>query len=197
MSYLWLLDNGHGSDTAGKRSPVWPDGRQLREYEFNRDIVYRMMLLLDPLGVDYEIISPELYDIGLSARTRRANAFHNEYNCIYVSVHANAGGGTGWSVFTSKGETRSDTIATVFWNTAQAHFPWARMREDFYSDGDADKEANFKVLKYTKMPAILTENFFMDTLEPDCEYLMSEVGRAAIAAMHVDAIVQVENNSAP
>ena len=34
-----LLDNGHGCDTPGKRSPVWPDGRQLLEWEFNRDIV--------------------------------------------------------------------------------------------------------------------------------------------------------------
>ena len=31
-----LLDNGHGCDTPGKRSPVWPDGRQLLEWEFNR-----------------------------------------------------------------------------------------------------------------------------------------------------------------
>lgn len=31
-----LIDNGHGRATAGKRSPVWPDGKQLFEYEFNR-----------------------------------------------------------------------------------------------------------------------------------------------------------------
>lgn len=34
-----LLDNGHGYDTPGKRSPIWPDGSQLFEWEFNRDIV--------------------------------------------------------------------------------------------------------------------------------------------------------------
>lgn len=31
-----LIDNGHGKETPGKRSPVWPDGSQLYEYEFNR-----------------------------------------------------------------------------------------------------------------------------------------------------------------
>ena len=31
-----LLDNGHGYDTPGKRSPIWPDGSQLFEWEFNR-----------------------------------------------------------------------------------------------------------------------------------------------------------------
>ena len=37
-----LLDNGHGYDTPGKRSPIWPDGSQLFEWEFNRDIVSRI-----------------------------------------------------------------------------------------------------------------------------------------------------------
>ena len=37
-----LIDNGHGVDTKGKRSPVWPDGRQLFEWEFNRDIAKRV-----------------------------------------------------------------------------------------------------------------------------------------------------------
>ena len=39
-----LLDNGHGYDTPGKRSPIWPDGSQLFEWEFNRDIVSRYLL---------------------------------------------------------------------------------------------------------------------------------------------------------
>ena len=40
-NYLWILDNGHGGmidgvyQTPGKRSPVWPDGTQLFEGEFN------------------------------------------------------------------------------------------------------------------------------------------------------------------
>ena len=37
-----LLDNGHGEETPGKCSPVWPDGSRLREYEFARDIVRRI-----------------------------------------------------------------------------------------------------------------------------------------------------------
>ena len=40
--YLWLLDNGHGETTPGKRSPIFDDGRQLFEYEFNRAVVARM-----------------------------------------------------------------------------------------------------------------------------------------------------------
>ena len=28
-----LLDNGHGENTPGKRSPKWSDGSQLKTYE--------------------------------------------------------------------------------------------------------------------------------------------------------------------
>ena len=37
-----LLDNGHGKNCAGKRSPKLEDGSQFFEYEFNRDIVRRI-----------------------------------------------------------------------------------------------------------------------------------------------------------
>ena len=37
-----ILDNGHGSETSGKRSPKWADGKQIFEYEFNRDVVKRI-----------------------------------------------------------------------------------------------------------------------------------------------------------
>ena len=31
MKPIVILDNGHGEETAGKRSPVWSDGKQLFE----------------------------------------------------------------------------------------------------------------------------------------------------------------------
>ena len=49
--YLWLLDPGHGIDTPGKRSPLWPDGTQLMEFEFNRDIVRRCIRMADDVAV--------------------------------------------------------------------------------------------------------------------------------------------------
>ena len=52
-----LIDNGHGRATAGKRSPVWPDGKQLFEYEFNRDIARRMHEALTARGNDRHAVS--------------------------------------------------------------------------------------------------------------------------------------------
>lgn len=193
MKPIVILDNGHGEETAGKRSPVWGDGSQLFEWEFNRDIVRRIAAKLDDLGIGYEILTPETNDVSLSERCRRANEIYRNYNemAFLVSVHANAGGGTGWEVYTSPGETKADVIATVFAEEAQRVFVpdgW-RMRFD-YSDGDPDKEAAFYILKHTSCPAILTENFFMDT-EKDCRFIMSDAGREQIADMHVAAIKRV------
>lgn len=190
MSKVIILDNGHGKETAGKRSPIWGDGSQLFEWEFNRDIVRRIAAKLDDLAIGYEILTPETNDVSLTERCRRANEIYRNYNekAFLVSVHANAGGGTGWEVYTSPGETKADAIATVFAEEAQRVFVpdgW-RMRFD-YADGDPDKEAEFYILKHTSCPAILTENFFMDT-EKDCRFIMSEDGRERIANMHVAAI---------
>lgn len=188
-----ILDNGHGNNTAGKRSPVWSDGKQLFEYEFNRDIVRRIAAQLDAAGIPYRILVPEETDISLGERCRRANTIYTETggNCFLLSIHANAGGGTGWEVYTSPGQTPADAIATVFFEEAGREFSpdgW-RMRFD-YSDGDPDKETAFYILKHTSCTAILTENFFMDT-EKDCRFIMSDNGRERIANMHVAAIKRV------
>ena len=106
-----LIDNGHGRATAGKRSPVWPDGKQLFEYEFNRDIARRVHEALTARGADSVPVVPEIDDIPLAERTRRVNEIAAQVgpeNCLLVSIHANAGGGTGWEAWTSVGETEAD-----------------------------------------------------------------------------------------
>jgi len=180
-----LLDNGHGKETKGKRSPVWGDGSQLLEYEFNRAIVNGIYDELKILGIKSNIIVPSQEDVSLYDRCIIANVFGR--NNLFVSVHSNAGGGTGFEVFTSKGDTKSDSIADLFAEEFKKEFPNERLRKDT-SDGDLDKEANFTVLHKTIMPAVLTENFFMDT-ERECrQILMTSYGREKIINFHVEAI---------
>jgi len=42
MNPTVILGAGHGIETKGKRSPIWTDGTQLMEYEFNRDVILRI-----------------------------------------------------------------------------------------------------------------------------------------------------------
>lgn len=190
MRRIVILDAGHGYDTEGKRSPVWEDGCQLVEWEFNRDIVNRIRQKCELERIRCEILTDELRDIPLSERARRTNEFCKEHRGAFlVSIHANAGGGTGWEVWTSPGQTESDEIATMFYNEMKKEFPHQRFRTD-KSDGDVDKEERFYLLTKTTCPAILTENFFMDT-ESDCRLIMSDEGRERIAKAHFRAIKKI------
>ncbi len=193
---LVLLDNGHGGlingeyQTPGKRSPVWSDGSQLFEGEFNRAIVNGMVERLTSERIPYVVVTPELTDITLETRVKRANAYSGQ-PCFFVSVHSNAGGGSGFEVFTSPGETRSDRVATLFGEEFQKAFPHRRLRAD-YSDDDLDKERRYYVLAKTKMPAVLTENFFMDNEDECRQLLMTREGRSRIIDFHVQAILRAK-----
>ena len=92
-----LIDNGHGENTPGKRSP---DGR-LREWSYTREIADMVVSGLRKLGIDAERIVKEDTDVPLSERCRRADAIYKEAGkkAILVSIHCNAAGnGSSWTV---------------------------------------------------------------------------------------------------
>jgi N-acetylmuramoyl-L-alanine amidase len=187
-----ILDNGHGCNTPGKRSPIWSDGSRLLEWEFNRDIVRRTAGLLRMENVRPFILVPELRDIPLAERIARVNRLPGLKESLLVSIHGNAGGGTGWEIFTSPGETRSDAAASIFFAQAKELLGNTfRLRSDT-TDGDPDKEADFGIITHTHCPAVLTENLFMDT-ESDCRFMMSSSGRQLLAMIHANAILHLLN----
>ena len=186
-----LIDNGHGKNTPGKRSP---DGK-FREYLYAREIAEAIEGELKFLGFDAERIVTETEDISLAERARRVNEICGRLgaeNVVLVSIHCNAskngewGKARGWSAYTSKGKTKSDELATMLYVEAAKNFAGQTLRKEF-SDGDPDWEEGFYVLRKTKCPAVLTENFFMDN-EQDLAYLTSEEGREAIIRTHVAAL---------
>lgn len=191
-----ILDNGHGGiinglyQTAGKRSPIWEDGSQLFEGEFNRSIVNHIIENLTRLKIKYVNVAPEYNDVRLETRVKRANDY-SKNNSFYLSIHSNAGGGRGSEIFTSPGETKSDKIATSFGNEYKKVFPDRILRTDF-SDGDLDKERGFYVLTRTLMPAILTESFFMDNEEECKKILMTREGRDKVVRYHLNGILEVQ-----
>ena len=189
-----FIDNGHGLMTAGKRSP---DG-QFREPFYNREISRRVVSDLQDRGLDAELLVPEDDDISLAERVRRINAacfLLGKRNVILVSIHVNAAGNgskwlnaTGWSIYTCKGQTESDKLAECLCQAAIKNFPGHRIRTDM-SDGDMDWEEGFYILRKSLCVAVLTENFFMDSIS-DLEYLQSRAGKQAVVDTHVEGIVE-------
>ena len=188
-----LIDNGHGENTPGKRSP---DGR-LREWAYSREIADMVVAGLCKKGIDAERIVNEDTDVPLSERCRRANEIYKETGnkAILVSIHCNAAGNganwmqaRGWEAWTSVGQTKADILADCLYDVAENVLPKMKIRKDI-SDGDSDKESNFYILKHTNCPAVLTENFFQDNKE-DVEYLLSREGKEVIVQIHVDGIIK-------
>ena len=187
-----LIDNGHGVETPGKRSP---DGR-LREYAYTREIAARVVTSLQAAGLYASLLVPEVSDVPLQERCDRVNRVCSELgrrNVCLVSIHVNAAGrgdkwynATGWCCYTSKGQTEGDKLANYLCAAALQILPGHRMHFD-YSDGDPDQEANFAILHKTACAACLTESGFMDCLE-SLDFLLSDEGKDAIVQLHVEGI---------
>lgn len=185
-----LIDNGHGSNTAGKCSP---DGN-FREYKYTREIAERLVNALRADGLNAQRIVTEENDISLAERCRRVNNVCKQYgtkNVILISIHNNAAGADGqwhtargWEAWTSVGQTKSDMLATCLYEAAERS--GFKIRKDM-ADGDPDKEGHLYILKHTLCPAVLTENLFQDNKD-DVSYLLSEEGMRTITALHVEGI---------
>ena len=193
-----LIDNGHGIQTKGKRSP---DGKLL-EYAYTRELARQIVKILKSRGYDSELLVPEDDDIPLSERVRRVNEICLTYepscpaptehpNVILISLHLNAAGdgtkwmnATGWSCYTCKGPTESDRLADCLYKAAEQFLENQVIRTDYARDGDPDWEENFYILRHSLCPAVLVEQFFMDN-KKDLAYLISDEGKRNL----IDVIV--------
>lgn len=186
-----LIDNGHGENTPGKRSP---DGR-LREWAYSREIADMVVAGLRKKGIDAERIVKEDTDVPLSERCRRANAIYKETGkkAILISIHCNAVGSgvswmdaRGWSVFVSNNASaNSKKLATVLCEMAESMNLQVRRpapKQPYW-------EQSLAICRDTNCPAILTENFFQDNKE-DVEYLLSREGKEVITQIHIDGIIK-------
>jgi N-acetylmuramoyl-L-alanine amidase len=193
--YIWILDNGHGKKTRGKRSPKWSDGKQLLEYEFNRAIVKKIIESLEAKGVPYHNLVPEEdVDNVLKKRVARANDFNakSELPTVLISIHSNAGpedqpdnwsSAKGIETWYYQTSSNGKKIAKIFQKNLIAKTNWVNRNT---RTGMA-----FYVLKYTSMPAILTENGFFNN-KKEGRKLLEEETRQLIADAHVNAIMEIE-----
>ena len=198
-----ILGTAHLSSTPGKRSPDC----KFREYAYSRKVCKAVQEELLSRGVDCVIDYLDDDMPGLTSsqelvkRVQIVNEIAKKTDCLYVSIHVNASAKSGWdkatgfAIYTSPGETKSDILATdIFDEATKLLKPIGKSLRKDMSDGDPDFEENFYVLRKTICPAVLTENFFQNSKE-DVAWLESEEGFKTVVAYHVRGILKYLNKT--
>ncbi|MCY8234814.1 N-acetylmuramoyl-L-alanine amidase [Priestia endophytica] len=148
---IWL-DAGHGGHDPGAVA----NGLQEKKLVLDMVLYAKRYLEANYKGVVVGLTRSTDVFYSLSQRARKANDWKAD---VFVSAHINAGGGTGFETFAfpgAKGETRRfqqalhDEILTT-------------MRAFGQVTDRGLKQKNLAVVRETRMPAVLTENLFIDT----------------------------------
>jgi N-acetylmuramoyl-L-alanine amidase len=179
-----FIDPGHGGNDPGATA----NGL------FEKDLTLSIALKLKAELLKYENVQVKLSRendtyLTLSERAKMANDWGAD---IFVSIHINAGGGVGFESFIFNGNVSEATRANQ--NVIHQEI----IRATGWNDRGKKRE-NYAVLRETKMPAILTENGFIDNTT-DANKLKNDSFLDNIAQGHVNGIVKVFNlkkNSTP
>lgn len=178
-----FIDPGHGGNDPGAV------GNGLVEKDITLDISLRLEKFL--IG-NYQNVSVNMSrrtdkTVSLSERTRQANNWDAD---LYISIHINAGGGLGFESYIFNGQfsnkNRTQRIRAHIHDTIMENLNWTDRGK---------KEANFHVLRETRMPAVLTESGFIDRRE-DARNMRDSSWLQSIAESHGLGIAKAFNLTA-
>ena len=135
-----FINAGHGGSDPGAC------GNGLREADVALNIGKLVDKYLKAVGYDTKLFQ---FD-GLQEICDAANDFNAD---LFVSIHCNAGGGTGTETYYFQGSAYGEALAACIQKQIVQSLPVVNR---------GVKHANFYVLKYTDMPAVLVETAFID-----------------------------------
>ncbi|GGK28981.1 N-acetylmuramoyl-L-alanine amidase LytC [Caldalkalibacillus thermarum] len=146
-----FIDPGHGGRDSGAV------GNGLREKDLTLEIA---LMVRDILVKEYSQVEVKMSRetdtfISLSDRAAMANNWGADY---FVSIHHNAGGGTGFESFVHNRATNPVTHE----KRAIVHDHIVQSLSKYNVRDRGKKAANFAVLRETRMPAVLLELLFID-----------------------------------
>ncbi|EGI2114985.1 LysM peptidoglycan-binding domain-containing protein [Listeria monocytogenes] len=178
MKKVWL-DAGHGGFDSGAV------GNNLREKDVTLQLVLYTQSYLEQNYQNVEVGLTRLTDVfvSLSERAKRANSWGAD---IFVSIHVNAGGGTGFETYTypTPGLNQTTIVQRAL------HTEIIESIREYGAIVDRGlKNANYAVLRETTMSAVLTENLFIDTLT-DAEKLKKESFLHEVGEAHARGIAK-------
>lgn len=172
-----FIDPGHGGTDPGAV------GNGLREKDLTLYISLKIRDILNAEYTGHTIRLSRTNDttLSLKQRTDMANSWGADF---LLSVHINAGGGTGYEDFIYN--KLSDTSGTaelrdVIHAEIIKEIPDARNR--------GKKKANFHMLRESRMSSMLTENLFIDN-KADADKLKSDAYLSKIARGHAVGIAK-------
>ncbi|TSB47016.1 N-acetylmuramoyl-L-alanine amidase [Alkalicoccobacillus porphyridii] len=169
-----FIDPGHG----GRDSGAIGNGLQEKNITLQISQCIRDYLLSDYHNVEVNMSRTSDTFVSLSDRSRKANQWSADY---FVSIHINAGGGTGFESYVHSSRVqRTVSLQTIIHKLIMSHV-------NVVDRGR--KSANFAVLRHTSMPAILTESAFIDHTR-DAENLKRIAFIRQVARGHVEGMVQ-------
>lgn len=171
-----MLDPGHGGSDSGATN----DG--YREKDFTLKISNMVREYLEGKNA-CKVLMSRNRDVTLSLENRAELANVNNVD-YFVSIHVNAGGGTGYESYVYSGSVPSRTIK----RQELMHMSIMDRIKSYGVRDRGQKRADFYVLHYTRMDAILLENLFIDT-EKDLDLLNSSKFRKDLVEGIGDGII--------
>lgn len=172
------LDPGHGTREMNQS----PDGAYI-EHKFALDMANRIRTHLVRCGVDVKLTREDSSTPSLTERANIANAYKAD---LFVSLHSNAVGGSGWD-----DKTRGLTVWTYAAggerNRAANILLDEMAKAGVQMFGSKLYHSKFTVLAKSNMPAYLIEYAF-HTSHPDVELLLSNEHRDKLALATAKAI---------
>ncbi|MEW9503433.1 N-acetylmuramoyl-L-alanine amidase [Jeotgalibacillus marinus] len=149
-----VLDAGHGGTDPGAV------GNGLEEKKVVLDIAKKVRDILNSSynGASVQMTRDTDKTVSLQARTDQANAWGAD---TFVSIHINAGGGTGYEDYIYPGLSGTSNSAKM---RNSIHTEVTKVLSKYGIRNRGKKEANFHVLRETKMGAVLLETLFIDTV---------------------------------
>lgn len=188
-----VIDPGHGKTTGGKRSP----DSSLMEWEFNRDVAYRLKDLLEAQGytVIMTVSKDDQTDPSLASRAAVANTAGNVD--LFVSIHANANGNGsswdsahGWEIWIHKTGGVSEKAAKSIEAATKASITEFKDR-GIKKTGVGEK--GLYVSRNTEMPSVLIEHGFY-TNQSECQLMKTSAFRQRLAQADATGIINFFNS---
>ncbi|MGR6854901.1 N-acetylmuramoyl-L-alanine amidase [Bacillus halotolerans] len=169
-----FIDPGHGGSDPGATG----NGLHEKTLTLQIALALRTILTNEYEGVTVLLSRTSDQYVSLSDRTNAANNWGADF---FLSIHINSGGGTGFESYIYPGVGAPTT-------TYQSEIHSKVIQAVDFSDR-GKKTANFHVLRESSMPALLTENGFIDTVT-DANKLKTSSFIQSLARGHANGLEQ-------